>query len=86
MNKLKAQIIPDARDKTEFPVLPKATKTQMTETNQPSPLPRHQSRIQKVTENDNLTTLLTLLTSSQLQNLIKTIINLLNKIITTHQA
>ena len=82
MNKLKAQTIPDSRDKTEFPVLPKATETHRTETKQPSPLQRHQPRVQNVTENDNLTTLLTLLTSPQLQNLIKTIINLLNKITT----
>ena len=82
MDKLKIQKIPDARDKTEFPVLPKSTETQKTETKQPPPLPRQLPRAQTLTDNDNLTTLLTLLTSPQLQNLIKTIITLLNKITT----
>ena len=82
MNKLKAQTIPDSRDKSEFPVLPKTTETQKTETKQTLALPRQKPRVQTVTDNDNLTTLLTLLTSPQLQTLIKTLITLLDKITT----
>ena len=79
MNKLKTQTIPD---KTEFPALPKKTELQKTETRQPLPPPRQQTRVQHQTANDNLTTLLTLLTSPQLQTLIQTIITLLNQITT----
>ena len=82
MNKVKTQTIPDSKNKTEFPVLPKTTELQKTETRQTNPIPRQLLRVQTVPETNNLTTLLTLLTSPQLQTLIKTLITLLNKITT----
>ena len=80
MDKLKSKTIPDSKNRTEFPALPKKTEIPKTETRQTKPLPRQHPSIQHVTDTDNLTTLLTLLTSPQLHTLIKTIITLLNRI------
>ena len=78
LNKLKTETIPDSKNKTEFPALPQLTETQKTEPK----TTRQQPIVQTVTDKDNLTTLLPLLTSPQLQTLFKTIITLLNKITT----